>query len=161
MVFLTQMPVAWKQKFTSVMLGKNWKNAYKNCKNEHFEKRKFVSLSCPKESDHSTQKLVCPVAHSHTDTDTQTDRVTTEGTLSGFQDFFLQPIIKERPNICFLQLFIPSVIAKTRWLYQHACQSSWLHVAILSPLFPSDLLNAVNVKLANLSKRIGGSPEQS
>ena len=31
-------------------------------------------------------------------TDTQTDRVTTEGTLSGFQDFFLQPIIKDRPN---------------------------------------------------------------
>ena len=31
-------------------------------------------------------------------THTQTDRVTTEGTLSGFQDFFLQPIIKDRPN---------------------------------------------------------------
>ena len=29
----------------------------------------------------------------------QTHRVTTEGTLSGFQDFFLQPIIKDRPNI--------------------------------------------------------------
>ena len=29
----------------------------------------------------------------------QTDRVTTVGTLSGFQDFFLQPIIKDRPNI--------------------------------------------------------------
>ena len=26
----------------------------------------------------------------------QTDRVTTEGTLSGFHDFFFQPIIKER-----------------------------------------------------------------
>ena len=25
--------------------------------------------------------------------------MTTEGTLSGFQDFFLQPIIKDRPNI--------------------------------------------------------------
>ena len=25
-------------------------------------------------------------------------KVTTEGTLSGFQDFFLQPIIKDRPN---------------------------------------------------------------
>ena len=31
-------------------------------------------------------------------TDTQTDRVTTEDTLSGFQDFFLQPIIKDRSN---------------------------------------------------------------
>ena len=32
-------------------------------------------------------------------TDRHTYRVTTEGTLSGFQDFFLQPIIKDRPNI--------------------------------------------------------------
>ena len=31
-------------------------------------------------------------------TDRQTHRVTTVGTLSGFQDFFLQPIIKDRPN---------------------------------------------------------------
>ena len=29
----------------------------------------------------------------------QTHRVTTEGTISGFQDFFLQPIIKDRPNL--------------------------------------------------------------
>ena len=43
---------------------------------------------------------VWPVARAqtHTQTDGQTDRVTTEGTLSGFQDFFLQPIIKDRPN---------------------------------------------------------------
>ena len=34
---------------------------------------------------------VYPVARSHA----HTDRVTTEGTLSGFQDFFLQPIIKD------------------------------------------------------------------
>ena len=33
----------------------------------------------------------------HTDTQTDT-KVNTEGTLSGFQDFFLQPIIKDRPN---------------------------------------------------------------
>ena len=41
---------------------------------------------------------VCPVARSRTDRHThrQTDRVTTEGTLSWFQDFFLQPIIKDR-----------------------------------------------------------------
>ena len=39
---------------------------------------------------------VCPVARSQTDR--HTDRVTTEGTLSGFQDFFLQPIIKDRPK---------------------------------------------------------------
>ena len=36
---------------------------------------------------------VCPVARS------QTHRQTTEGTLSGLQDIFLQPIIKDRPNI--------------------------------------------------------------
>ena len=35
----------------------------------------------------------------HRDTDRQTHtKVNTEGTLSGFQDFFLQPIIKYRPN---------------------------------------------------------------
>ena len=39
---------------------------------------------------------VWPVARAQTDT--QTHRVTTEGTLSGFQDFFLQPIIKDRPK---------------------------------------------------------------
>ena len=46
------------------------------------------------------QKM-CSVARRQTDT--QTDRqthtkVTTVGTLSGFQEFFLQPIIKDRPN---------------------------------------------------------------
>ena len=41
------------------------------------------------------QKM-CPVACLHTDG--QTDRVTTMGTLSGFQEFFLQPIIKDRSN---------------------------------------------------------------
>ena len=36
----------------------------------------------------------------HRDTETQTDtKVTTVGTLSGFQEFFLQPIINDRPNI--------------------------------------------------------------
>ena len=55
--------------------------------------KKYISFLLPK--DHSTQKIrflgqkVCPVACLHTDT--QTDRVTTVGTLSGFQDFFLQP----------------------------------------------------------------------
>ena len=39
---------------------------------------------------------VCPVARSHTDT--HTHRVTTVSTLSGFQNFSLQPIIKDRPN---------------------------------------------------------------
>ena len=34
--------------------------------------------------------------HTHTQTHRHTDRVTTEGSLSGFQIFFLQPIIKDR-----------------------------------------------------------------
>ena len=40
---------------------------------------------------------VCPVARGHTDGQTHM-KVNTEGTLSGFQDFFFQPIIKDRPN---------------------------------------------------------------
>ena len=44
-------------------------------------------------------------------TDRQTDRrtdtkVTTVGTLSGFQEFFLQPIIKDRPNTILRYLYI-------------------------------------------------------
>ena len=41
---------------------------------------------------------VSPVAHLRTDTQTHM-KVTTEGTLSGFQEFFLQPVIKDRPNM--------------------------------------------------------------
>ena len=41
---------------------------------------------------------VCLVARVRTDRRTHT-KVNTEGTLSGFQDFFLQPIIKDRPKI--------------------------------------------------------------
>ena len=37
---------------------------------------------------------VCP-----SQTNTQTDKVTTEDTLLGFQEFFLQPIIKDRSII--------------------------------------------------------------
>ena len=39
---------------------------------------------------------VCPVARLRTDTQTDTKVNTVEDTLSGFQKFFLQPIIKER-----------------------------------------------------------------
>ena len=44
---------------------------------------------------------VCSLVRVHTDaqTDRQTDtKVNTEGTLSGFQDVFLQLIIKDRPK---------------------------------------------------------------
>ena len=47
--------------------------------------------------------------HGHAHTDGQTDRVTTEGTLSGFQDFFLQPIIKDLPNNTDIQTQINKV----------------------------------------------------
>ena len=40
---------------------------------------------------------VCSVARVQTDTQTDT-KVNTEDTLSGFQEFFLQPIIKDRSN---------------------------------------------------------------
>ena len=40
---------------------------------------------------------VCSVAHGLTHRQTHT-KVGTEGILLGFQDFFLQPIIKDRPN---------------------------------------------------------------
>ena len=46
------------------------------------------------------QKM-CSVARVRTDTQTHRHthtKVTTEGTLSGFQEFFLQPIIKDRPK---------------------------------------------------------------
>ena len=49
----------------------------------------------------STDVLCSPRADGHTDRQThrQTDtKVNTEDTLSGFQDFFLQPIIKDRSN---------------------------------------------------------------
>ena len=41
-------------------------------------------------------------------TDRRTDRVTTVGILSGFQDFFLQPIIKDWPNITLNYFFLMS-----------------------------------------------------
>ena len=40
---------------------------------------------------------VCPVARVRRHRQTHT-KVTTVGTLSGFQEFFLQPIIKDRPK---------------------------------------------------------------
>ena len=43
---------------------------------------------------------VCSVARIQTDTNRQTDtKVNTEDTLSGFQEFFLQPTINDRSNM--------------------------------------------------------------
>ena len=64
-------------------------------------KTKCVSFSFNPNIKFLGQK-VCPVARPQTDrqTDTQTHtKVITEGTFSEFQDFFLQPIIKDRPNM--------------------------------------------------------------
>ena len=47
------------------------------------------------------------------DTDGQTHtKVTTEGTLSGFQEFFLQPIIKDRPKMPF---FLIRFLGQKMW----------------------------------------------
>ena len=83
---------------------KKSKNAYKKRKNENFKKQKNAFLShVPRIIQPKSflgQKL-CSVARLHTDTQTHRHthtKVTTVGTLSGFQEFFLQPIIKDRPN---------------------------------------------------------------
>ena len=55
-------------------------------------------MTCSPRTDTHTDTHTDTQTHRHTDTYTDTDRVTTKGTLSGFQDFFLQPIIKDRPN---------------------------------------------------------------
>ena len=69
---------------------RNWKN-----------KKKCVSFSSPK--DQSTQKVqkVCSVARKHTDTQTHMKVNIEEDTLSGFQELFLLPIIKDQSNYQF------------------------------------------------------------
>ena len=49
---------------------------------------------------------------------TQTHRVTTEGTLSGFHDFFHQPIIKDRPKKCQ-----KIILVKKECQNDHSCVS--------------------------------------
>ena len=47
---------------------------------------------------------VCSIARTDRQTHRQTHtKVTTVGTLSGFQDFFLQPVIKDWPNMNVIQ----------------------------------------------------------
>ena len=52
---------------------------------------------------------VSPITDTHTDTQTHT-KVTTVGTVSGFLEFFLQPIIKDRPNIVHINKIVCSSI---------------------------------------------------
>ena len=61
-------------------------------------------ITQPKNQVPRSKAVLCsPRIDTHTHTDT---KVTTVGTLSGFQDFFLQPIIKDRPNIYDFFIFI-------------------------------------------------------
>ena len=55
------------------------------------------SLNQKNQVPRSKDVLCSPPTDRHTDRQTHT-KVTTVGTLSGFQEFFLQPIIKDRPN---------------------------------------------------------------
>ena len=85
------------------------KNALKKRKNENFEKQKNVFFLLMSQGSLNPKigflgQKVCSVARLHTDTQTHRHthtKVTTVGTLSGFKEFFLQPIIKDRPNIEF------------------------------------------------------------
>ena len=79
-----------KQKQYWCCIRKKSKNAYNKRKNE---KTRFLG-----------QKM-WPVAHGQTHRQTHT-RVTTVGTLSGFKEFFLQPIIKDRLNKKLVFLFV-------------------------------------------------------
>ena len=63
---------------------------------------------------------VCSVSHVHTDRHTNRHRhthrkVTTVGTISGIQEFFLQPIIKDRPNIVDIIGVVGSNYAVVQW----------------------------------------------
>ena len=98
--------------------GKKSKNAYKKRENRNFEFKKkkilnafffLISQGSLNPKIRFLGQKVCSVARIQTDgrTDTQTDRhidtqtdtkVNTEDTLSGFPEFFLQPIIKDRSN---------------------------------------------------------------
>ena len=81
---------------------KKSKSVYKKHKNENFEKQKEIVFFLMSQGSFNPKirflgQKVCPVARGQTDGQTDT-KVTTEGTLSGFQEFFLQPIIKDRPK---------------------------------------------------------------
>ena len=76
-------------------------NAYNKRENENFVKRKIVVFFLMSQGSLNPKirflgQKVWPVARAQTDT--HTDRVTTKGTISGFHDFFFQPIIKDRPK---------------------------------------------------------------
>ena len=87
------MPGSLKTKNYWCYIRKKSKNANKKRKNENFEKQKNAFFS------HVSVARVQTDRQTHRQTDRQTDtKVNTEDTLSGFQEFFLQPFIKDRSN---------------------------------------------------------------
>ena len=62
--------------------------------------KRCFSLSCPK--DHTTLKLSVPCSPI-TDSQITDTKVNTEDTISGFQDFVLRPMIKDRSKTMFSQ----------------------------------------------------------
>ena len=107
-------------------------------------------ITQPKNQVPRSKALLCsPRIDGQTHTHTHT-KVTTVGTLSGFQEFFLQPIIKDRPNkgICpqcyFLyvtlliknyQLFVVQLFIAININQSLACQKM-LSVLYASSLWP-------------------------
>ena len=92
-----------KTKIYQCYIRKTLKNVHKKHKNENFVKQTNAFLSHvlriiqPKNQIPRPKSVSCSV-FTDRQTDTHTHRVTTVGTLPRFQDFFLQPIIKDRPN---------------------------------------------------------------
>ena len=71
-------------------------------------------------------------------TDRQTPIVTTEGTLSGFQEFFLQPIINDRPNNIIM------LISRLYLVQSRQTQSNLLRSTNIHLKYAPIVLNAVH-----------------
>ena len=87
--------------------------------------------------------MVCPVASAWIHR--QADRVTTVGTLSGFQDCFLQPIIKDRPNNVHKPCLSHAQIHCNCTDKQHAClqgqkRQVWNHEQIWTLVFANKMI---------------------
>ena len=111
-----------KTKNYQCYIGKKQKNTNKKRKDENFEKqKKCFSFSCPE--DHSTQKLGsyvkrCALQPVHT------HRVTTEGTLSGFQDFSFNLLSRIGPKLVSFAQKAHSKFC-TRSGIVACCRSEW------------------------------------
>ena len=105
-------PVAWNKIFTYSIWGKKLKD--KKGKNENFEKTTLKSTFLGQK--------VCSIArvqtdrHTHRQTHTE---INTEDCLSGFQDFFLQSIMKDRSNNFFSSFLLCPSHAGTVLPFRH------------------------------------------